>query len=116
MRASIFIIGFLAAITSAIPTPEVETSCQNVSTSIHGRYPQRPEPETNVFLSLQQYEACNVNAPMGSASACCVSLMTCVPNYENSTMGVSDSIPTTNTNMIINNPSGILSLGKIPCD
>ncbi|KAJ5641404.1 hypothetical protein N7490_005404 [Penicillium lividum] len=66
MHASLFILGLLTSLTSAVPTPETQTTC------------------------LTEFQACRVNAPLGDPHQCCVSNMICQPNgnQRNSTMGV----------------------------
>ncbi|KAJ5528211.1 hypothetical protein N7513_012370 [Penicillium frequentans] len=66
MQASVFILGLIASITNAIPTPETQSTC------------------------LNEFEVCRVNAPMGDPHQCCISNMICQPfkNQSNGTMGV----------------------------
>ncbi|KAJ5581059.1 hypothetical protein N7450_007360 [Penicillium hetheringtonii] len=79
MRVSLFLVGFIASLTYALP--KAQEACGQVN-------PTKLLPESvQATNDHQEASACNTAAKDGQPGACCPSLLSCIPSSANSTTG-----------------------------
>lgn len=78
MRVSLFLVGFIASLTYALP--KAQEACGQVN-------PTKLLPESvQATNDHQEASACNTAAKDGQPGACCPSLLSCIPSSANSTV------------------------------